>query len=142
MPGSGPADSPVAPHDRGTILIVDDHAATRTGLVTLLANSLPDCRLLTAGSGEVALTLCDSVLPHLIVMDISLPGLDGIEAMRQIKVRWPDTVVIIHSTHDQQIYRDESLAAGAAAFISKSRTGSDLGPTIARLLPLIGPRAR
>jgi two-component system response regulator YesN len=66
-------------------------------------------------------------------MDIALPGMNGIEATREIQARHPGTRVVMHSSNDMPIYREESLAAGAVAFVSKSATASELIPTLAGL---------
>jgi DNA-binding NarL/FixJ family response regulator len=124
-----------------TILIVEDHTPTLTAVQALLSAAFPGCRLLAADSGERALELCASDTPHVVVMDIALPGLDGIEATRRSKSLLPDTRVVMHSSHDLDIYRDAAAAAGASAFVAKSRTFSDLVPAITALLPSGFPRS-
>lgn len=123
-----PSDSAI------TLLVVDDHAGVRKTVVTLVSTEYPHWRLLEAACAEDALTLCDAEQPDLIVLDIKLPGMDGFEATRRIKKTWPQMVVVMHSSSDMPIYRDASLAAGAAAFVGKGRNSRTLVPLLASLL--------
>jgi DNA-binding NarL/FixJ family response regulator len=118
-----------------TLLVVDDHAGVRQTVMTLVSSEFPHWRVLEAGCAEDALTLCGTEQPDLIVLDIKLPGMDGFEATRRIKESWPQTVVVMHSSSDMPVYRDASLAAGAAAFVGKGRNSRTLVPLIASLLP-------
>jgi DNA-binding NarL/FixJ family response regulator len=120
-----------------TVLVVDDHPGVRQTVMALVSNQFPHLRVLEAGCAEDALTLCGSENPALIVLDITLPGMDGFEAARRIKASWPRTVIVMHSSSDMSVYRDASLAAGAAAFVGKGRNSRMLVPTIARLLPAV-----
>jgi DNA-binding NarL/FixJ family response regulator len=124
-----------------TLLIVDDHVGVRQTVMDLVSSEFPRCRLLEAGCAEDALTLCGTERPDLIVLDITLPGMDGFEATRRIKQSWPQTVVVMHSSSDMTMYRDASLAAGAAAFVGKGRNSRKLVPIIAGLLPVQGRSA-
>jgi DNA-binding NarL/FixJ family response regulator len=121
-----------------TLLVVDDHAGVRQTVMALVSTRFPHFRLLEADSAENALTLCGTEQPDLIVLDITLPGMDGFEATRRIKASWPRTVIVMHSSSDMPVYRDASLAAGAAAFVGKGRNSRTLVPVIASLLPSPG----
>ena len=116
------------------ILIVEDHAPTTGLLLELLAAAFPDHSLRSAASAEEALELCRSRLPALAIIDIRLPKASGIAAAGWIKALSRKVRVVIHTSHDDEIYREQSLAAGADAFVSKARTYSDLAPTLRRLL--------
>lgn len=116
-------------------LIVDDHAQLRNLLSNWLESIFPDVYFLSASSGESALQLVESHQPQVVVMDLHLTGMSGIEATRKIKQDFPDTLVIIHTIHDEQAFRLDALAAGADAFVIKSQTVSDLIPLLTNLFP-------
>ena len=118
-----------------TLLVVDDHPGVRQTVMALVSTEFPQFRLLEAECAEDALTLCGAEQPDLIVLDITLPGMDGFEATRRIKAAWPAIVIVMHSSSDMPVYRDASLAAGAAAFVGKGRNSRTLVPIIAGLLP-------
>ncbi len=118
-----------------TILVVEDHEPTREAVTLMLSTAFPGCRLLGADSAESAWPLFDAALPALVVMDIALPGMNGFEATRRIRQRHPECQVVIHSSSDMPIYREESEAVGAVAFVSKGRTSRDLIQIASRYLP-------
>jgi two-component system response regulator EvgA len=124
------------PNPDGGILIVDDHRVTIELLRDLLASAFPGLAVRSAGSAKEALALCRTALPKLVIMDIGLPGVNGIEAARQIKVLSPAVSVVVHTNHDPAIYHEQCVAAGVDAFVSKAWTHAELIPTVARLLSL------
>ena len=117
------------------ILVVEDHPPTLAAVQALVSAAFPECRVLGAERAESALELCAGYAPQVVIMDIALPGIDGIEATRRIKAFLLDTCVVVHSSHDMQVFREGAAAAGASAFVTKSRTFTDLVPAIAGLLP-------
>ena len=116
-------------------MVVEDHPPTLAAVQALVSAAFPECRTLAAESGERALELCAEHAPQIVIMDISLPGINGIEATRRVKALLPDTSVLMHSSHDLQVYREGAAAAGASAFVAKNRTFTDLVPAIIGLLP-------
>lgn len=118
----------------GTILIVDDHDQVRQSLRAWLEILLPDYEIAEATSGEEAVTLVTRKPPALIIMDISLPGMNGIETTRQIKALAPETQIAMLTIHDDAAHRSEAEAAGAGAYLPKRTMSNGLLPAIQRLL--------
>ena len=116
------------------ILVVEDHPATRSALTTLLCEAFPGCRVMAAETAERALLICKSEAPGLVLMDIGLPGMNGIEATRIIKQMSGRTRVVMHTTSDMPIYREEAAAAGADAFVGKAKNAADLLSIISSFL--------
>jgi NarL family two-component system response regulator LiaR len=117
-----------------TILIVEDHAAIRESLRDWLSAAFPDCELQDVASGEEAVTLVDRQPPSIVLMDIGLAQMDGIEATRCITHRAPQTQVVILTGYEANDYRSSALAAGAVAYVPKHRMHTQLLPLLSRLL--------
>ena len=108
------------------VLICDDHMMVRQG-VHMVLQSEPDIELVAeAGRGEEAVNLALQHHPDVVIMDISLPDISGIEATRQIKAALPNTRVIGLTMHEEEPYVLELLKAGADAYIVKRSAASDL----------------
>ena len=116
------------------LLIVEDHAAVRKSLRDWLRVMLPDCNFLEAQSGEEAVALTDAQPPDIVLMDIGLPGINGIEATRRIKALAPKTSVVMLSIHEEQVFQTDAAAAGASAFVFKRTMNAELVPVIKTLL--------
>ena len=117
-----------------TILIVEDHENVRKALRHWLELEFPRCRVIEAASGEEAIALAHAELPCLVVMDIRLPGMNGIETTRQLKAILPLAQIVMLTVLEDEIYRAEAKAAGANAHVTKQRMHSELVPTLAALL--------
>ena len=101
------------------ILIVDDHPILRKGLAMVI-NQEQD--LVVAGEAEdaqTALKMIDSVNPDLAIVDLSLPGIDGIELIKTMKLKYKDLPSLVVSMHDESIYAERALRAGARGYIMK-----------------------
>lgn len=108
------------------LLLVDDHDVVRTGLRMLL-ESQPDLQIVgEAASGQAGLQSAIALRPDVIVMDITLPDLSGIEATRQVKEYLPAAQVVILTIHEDEQYFFEALKAGAAGYVPKRAAPEDL----------------
>jgi two-component system, NarL family, response regulator NreC len=108
------------------VLIADDHTIVRSG-VRLLLNAEPDMRVVgEALNGREALELIESLRPDVVLMDIAMPVMDGLEATRLIKERFPQTQVIVLTMHRSDEYFFEMLKAGASGYILKAAQPGEL----------------
>lgn len=102
------------------VLVVDDHAMVRAGLVTFLEVS-DDLELFgEAGSGEAAIRLCEQDLPDVILMDLLMPGMDGVAATREIRRRWPSIHVLALTSFQEGDLVEKALEAGAIGYLLKN----------------------
>jgi DNA-binding NarL/FixJ family response regulator len=116
------------------ILIVDDHPMTRSGLVHLI-NHQPE--MVVDGEAEdagQALDLLASKRPDLMLIDITLPGKSGLELIKDVKAMHPDLPMLVLSMHDESLYADRVLRAGARGYISKHEGGDKLMGAIRHVL--------
>lgn len=117
-----------------TILLVDDYDSFRVFLRKTLNGIFPNCVFLEAEDGEEAVSLALSQQPRIVLMDIGLPKMNGIEATRQIRDRLPHTQIVMLTIHNDSAYKDAAFAAGAVAYVIKENMNDDLIPIIQRLL--------
>jgi two-component system response regulator NreC len=108
------------------ILLADDHTVMRSGLRLLLERQPNLVVVGEAADGRQAVELAASEKPDVVVMDIAMPHLNGVEAARQIVNRAPHTAVVILSMHSDESYVIRSLKAGARAYLLKDSAESDL----------------
>lgn len=108
------------------VLLVDDHMVVRIGLKALI-DAEPDLTVVgEAGNGVEALAQARALTPDVIVMDISMPELDGLEATRRIRAELPQCCVLILTVHAQERYLFPVLKAGAAGYVLKSTVDTEL----------------
>ncbi len=112
------------------LLLVDDQRLMRDGL-RLLLEIEPDLVVAAeAANGQAALTAYEKARPDVVLMDIRMPGMDGVEATRRILARWPDARIIILTTFDDDEYVFEGLRAGALGYLLKAVSGEELARAI------------
>ena len=117
-----------------TIMIVDDHVNLRRLLHEWLSDELPVCSFVEMRTANEALTYCRQESPHVIIMDIDMPGINGIDATSRVKSILPDTKVVILTVHDNGLYKEAAMKAGATAFVNKRRLYDDLVPVLSDLV--------
>jgi DNA-binding NarL/FixJ family response regulator len=101
------------------VILVDDHAVVRAGYRVLLRD-VPEIEVVgEAPSGEEAYRLYVELAPDVVVMDLSLPGMGGLEAIRRIVARDADARILVFSMHDDVAFVDQALRAGAQGYITK-----------------------
>lgn len=115
------------------VLITDDHHLFREGLARVL-NDTGDIQVLTtANSGEEAIRLVEELLPDVVLMDVNMPGMGGVEATRQIRARFPHTQVLMLTVSEQGDDLLAAVRAGAHGYLLKSATGDELVQAIRRV---------
>ncbi|MBI4824623.1 MAG: response regulator transcription factor [Nitrospirae bacterium] len=108
------------------IIIADDHSLVREGIIALL-KLYDDVEVIgEAESGKEAVEKADTLKPDIILMDIAMPGLGGMEATLEIKKRHPDIKILVLSQYDDKEYVSRFLKAGVSGYILKRAVGSDL----------------
>jgi two-component system response regulator NreC len=108
------------------ILITDDHAIVRTGLRTLLKEE-PSMELIgEATGGYQAIKLVQEMKPDILLLDLSMPDLDGIEVTRKLKPLFPKMHILILTIHEDQALLREAIRAGASGYILKQAAESEL----------------
>src|SRR3970040_1144359 len=107
------------------ILLADDHTLVRAGIISLLKNMEGIEVIAEASDGREALRLVRAHRPDVVLMDIAMPGLNGLEAAARIAKKFPNVRVIILSMHVNEEYVLQALRAGAAGYMGKGDAGAD-----------------
>ena len=109
-----------------TIVLADDHPVVRRGLRALL-EAVPDFRVAgETGDGLEVVRLVEELRPQVLVLDLMMPGVGGLEVARQVNLRFPTTKVVILSMHANEAYVLEALRNGASAYVLKDAGGGEL----------------
>ena len=115
------------------VMLVDDHAVVRAGYNMLLKNAPEITVVAEASNGEEAYQLYSAHKPGVVVMDLSLPGIGGIEAIKRICSRDNKATILVFSMHEEVIFVEQALQAGASGYITKSTDPQLLVDAIIRL---------
>lgn len=112
--------------DKIRLILVDDHLILREGLKFMLRNE-PDVIVAgEAANGTKALELIRDSPPDVVLLDVKMPDLSGLETLRRIRERWPDLPVVILTMYDDPEFIDEALRSGAAGYLLKSVSREEL----------------
>ncbi len=114
------------------VLLVDDHAIVRSGLRRLFA-ALPGVQISEATTGREALAMVRADRPALIVLDLNLPGLGGLELLRRLLIEHSEARVVVLSMHAEALYATRALRAGAAGYLSKNASPEELLEAVRRV---------
>lgn len=117
---SGPDVAPVQTRTTWRVIIVDDHAVTRSG-IRMMAECIDGVAVVgEASNGLEALALTRELQPHAVLMDVDMPEMNGIEALKAIREELPDTAVLILSVHEDGDAVFDAVQAGASGYLAKS----------------------
>jgi NarL family two-component system response regulator LiaR len=112
------------------VMVVDDHGMIRRGLAAYLKN-MNDLELVAeARDGQDAVQVCEQTMPDVILMDLVMPGVDGVAATRIIRQRWPQVQVIALTSFQERELIQNALQAGAVSYLLKNVSGDDLAEAI------------
>ncbi len=106
-------------------LVVEDNQNLREAIIDILTSHFPDMAVDGAKDGETAFHQIDDSAPDLVIMDIQLPGENGLKLTQRLKTAYPGITVVIHSNYDQLEYREAAEAVGGDYFISKRDSTMD-----------------
>jgi DNA-binding NarL/FixJ family response regulator len=112
--------------NRWSVVVADDHLVVREGLRTLLEQHLPCTVVGEATTGAEAITLVRQIQPTVLVTDMVMPGMSGLEVVRQVQQIAPATRVIVFSMHADESYVQEALRAGAIGYVLKESLAGEL----------------
>ena len=115
------------------VLVVDDHAVVRDGLRRLLV-TLPNAEIFDAATGREALSFVQRQPPDLILLDLHLPGIGGIELLRRLLLISPAARIIVFSMHAEPMYVARALQAGARGYVSKNASPEELEIALHRVI--------
>ncbi len=113
-----------------SVLVADDHMVVRSGLILLLKTK-PEIEVIAeASNGAEAVEKALQLKPDVVIMDITMPVMDGLEATRELKKKWPGCHVLALTVHDEREYFLQMIAAGASGYIGKQAAGQELGEAV------------
>jgi len=116
--------------DKIKVILVDDHAVVRAGFRMLLSTEADIDVIAEAERGEAACQLYLEQQPDVMVLDLSMPGIGGLESIRRICNRDSNAKILVFSVHDEMVYVDRAMSAGAKGYITKNSAPGILATAI------------
>ena len=116
-----------------TILVVDDHPIVRAG-VRQLIQQIPSATVVEAETGEEGYRLFQELYPDMVILDITLPGIGGLEVLRRIRANREDAKVLMFSMHEDPVFASRPMQAGARGYITKNNAADHLVEAIEKVL--------
>lgn len=115
------------------VLLVDDHTVVRAGFRILLSSQTFIDEIMDVDRGELACRHYNEFRPDVVVMDLSMPGIGGLETIRRLIKLDSKAVVLVYSIHDESIYVERALQAGAKGYVSKNSAAEVLAESVAKV---------
>lgn len=112
------------------VLLVDDHAVVRAGFRILLSSQAFIGQISDLDRGELVTQEYERFKPDVVVMDLSMPGIGGLETIRRLQKLDPNAVILVYSIHDEAIYVERALEAGAMGYVSKNSAAEVLAEAV------------
>lgn len=122
-----------------TVMVCDDDAMTRESLRRMVAEQSGVARVIKAGSGEEALARYEADRPDLVLMDVRMPGIGGVEALRRLRSQHADAIVVMLTTAGDPDAVGMAVESGARGYLAKDATAEELAATIALVLGASAP---
>ena len=116
-----------------TVLLVDDHSLVRRGFRRILEDEADMDVVGEAGNGEESIKLAKQLRPQVVVMDCALPGMNGLQATREIMDELPDTAILMLSMHTENTWVRQAIEAGAKGYVLKNALDLELGAAIRKV---------
>jgi DNA-binding NarL/FixJ family response regulator len=115
-------------------LIIEDSVTVRTSIHLWLMANFPNCDYLEAATGSEGLALALAEMPHIALVDIELPQMNGLEVVRRLKAQRPAIQIVVLSMHEEDNVRREAYRAGADAYVAKGSVAEELFEVMTNLL--------
>lgn len=116
--------------NRIRVMVVDDHGMVRRGIIAYLKSNADIQVVGEAENGRDAIELCDQIQPDVILMDLTMPEMDGVTATRAIKQKWHNVQVIVLTSFPEKALVQDAVQAGAISYLLKNVSGEDLAAAI------------